>query len=73
MNPLEPTPLHCRPDAFEALAVELEALDTTRGLLRCAVAVSMHQLDGVSLQDTEAQIDALAASIADRVQGHQPR
>lgn len=73
MNLPEPTPLHCRPDAFEALAVELEALDTTRGLLRCAVAVSMHQLDNVSMADVEAEIDALAESIAERVQGHEPR
>ncbi|MEM7625841.1 MAG: transglutaminase-like domain-containing protein [Planctomycetota bacterium] len=73
MNPPEPTPLHCRPRAFEALAAELGALDTTRGLLRCSVAVSMHQLDDADMDDVEAQIDALAGGIAERVQGHQPR
>lgn len=73
MNLPEPTPLHCRTRAFEALAAELEGLDTSRGLLRCAVAVSMHELDDTQMQEVEGQIDALAGSIADRVNGHQPR
>lgn len=73
MNLPEPKPLHCRPCAFEALAEELEALDTTRGLLRCAVAVSMHQLDDADADEVEGQIDALAGSVTDRVHGGNPR
>ncbi len=73
MNPSEPTPLHCRPYAFEALAAELEGIDTTRGLVRCAVAVAMHQLDDADPDAVEAQIITLATSIRDRVNTDQPR
>jgi regulator of sirC expression with transglutaminase-like and TPR domain len=73
MNHPEPTPLHCRHVAFETLVQQLEALDTTRGLLRCAVAVSMHELDGVDGDEIEAQIDALAGTITDRVCSGDPR
>ncbi|MEM8737736.1 MAG: transglutaminase-like domain-containing protein [Planctomycetota bacterium] len=73
MNPSEPTPLHCRPEAFETLADELDALDTTRGLVRCAVAVSMHELDTTGPDEVEARLDALAASIAQRLSSDQPR
>ncbi len=73
MNPSEPTPLHCRPEAFEALAEELDGLDTTRGLLRCAVAVSMHRLPDADADEVERQIEQLAESVAERVRSDQPR
>lgn len=63
----DPTPLHCRAEAFEALADELDAIDTTPGLLRCAVAVSMHQLDDVDPDAVEAAIDELASSVCERL------
>ena len=73
MNPPDSSPLYCRPEAFDTLARELEAIDTARGLLRCATAVSMQQLESVSLADVEAEIDALAGTIRERVQSDQPR
>lgn len=73
MNPPEPTPLHCRPRAFEALADELDGIDTTRGLVRCAVAVAMHELDDADPDAAEGQIDALAGTISDRVNTDQPQ
>ncbi|MEM1108923.1 MAG: transglutaminase-like domain-containing protein [Planctomycetota bacterium] len=73
MEPREASPLHCRPEAFEALAQELEGIDTTRGLVRCAVAVSMHQLDGVEPDAVEGEIVTLATGIGDRVNTDQPR
>lgn len=73
MNPSEPTPLHCHPRAFEALAEELDGIDTTRGLVRCAVAVSMHQLDTTDPDAVEGEIVTLASSISDRVNTDQPR
>ncbi|MEM9417852.1 MAG: transglutaminase-like domain-containing protein [Planctomycetota bacterium] len=71
MNPSEPTPLHCRPQAFEALAEELDAIDTARGLVRCAVAVSMHQLEDANPDNVEGEIVTLATSISDRVNSAQ--
>ncbi len=73
MMPPEFTPLYCRPEAFDTLARELDAVDTTRGLLRCATAVSMQQLTSVSLEEVEAEIDALAGSIRERVHSDDPR
>lgn len=73
MNHPESPPLHCRPEAFEALALELDAIDTTRGLVRCAVAVAMHQLHDADPDAVEAQLDALAGTIGERVQNAQPR
>lgn len=73
MNPSEPTPLHCHPRAFEALAEEIDGIDTTRGLVRCAVAVSMHQLDTADPDAVEGEIVTLATSISDRVNTDQPR
>lgn len=73
MEPPGPAPLHCKPQAFETLVHELEAIDTARGLLRCAVAVSMHELEEVDADEIEAQIDALAGTITDRVRSGQPQ
>lgn len=73
MNPPESIPRHCRPEAFDTLARQLDAIDTTRGLVRCAVAVSMHQLPDADPAGVEGQIDALAGTIGDRVQNAQPR
>ncbi|MEM1028337.1 MAG: transglutaminase-like domain-containing protein [Planctomycetota bacterium] len=67
MNPSEPTPLHCHPRAFEALAEEIDGIDTTRGLVRCAVAVSMHELGDADPDAVEGEIVTLATSIRDRV------
>lgn len=73
MNPSEPTPLHCRACAFETLAEELDGIDTTRGLVRCAAAVSMHELQDVDPDAVERQINELAVSISDRVNTDQPQ
>jgi regulator of sirC expression with transglutaminase-like and TPR domain len=73
MTPQPPPPLHCRPEAFTALAHELEALHTTRGLVRCAVAVSMHALTDTDPDAVERQIDELSATVAERVTNPQPR
>lgn len=72
MNPIEHTPLHCRPEAFDALAGELDALDTTRGLLRCATAVAMHQMPDATFIRVEEQIEQLAETVAARMQSSHP-
>ncbi|MEO1235704.1 MAG: transglutaminase-like domain-containing protein [Planctomycetota bacterium] len=76
MNPVPPTPppapLHCRPEAFDTLARSLEAVDTTRGLVRCAVAVSMHQHPDADADAVERELQRLSQTIADRTQSDHP-
>lgn len=66
-------PSHCNKRAFACLAKQLPELDTTRGLLRCAVAVSMHELDGVDLASVESQVDKLIVKIGRRIKSAHPR
>lgn len=73
MNAPEPTPLHCRPEAFNALATHLDELDTPSGLIRCAVAVSMHELPNAKIDAVQDQIAALADQIKDRLRSTDPR
>ena len=66
-------PVHCRLDAFTALCDQLPQLDTTDGLVRAAVAVSMHELDEADPIDVETTLDDLAEQVQDRVFGDDPR
>jgi regulator of sirC expression with transglutaminase-like and TPR domain len=58
-------PLYCRPEAFHFFAAQMPALWTTQGLVRAAIAVSMHALDDAVPERTERQLQALS----DRVRG----
>ena len=66
-------PVHCRLDAFTALCDQLPDLDTTDGLVRAAVAVSMHELDEADPVDVETALDDLAEQVQERVFGDDPR
>ena len=68
-----PTPLHCRAAAFDTLADELDGLDTTRGLVRCATAVAMHRLTDADPDRVEADLQTLTQSISDRLRSDDPR
>ncbi len=68
-----PVPSYCRPEAFELLASQLPSLDTTAGLVRAAVAVSMHELDDTSPDEVEAQIEELVQTVAGRLRSREPR
>lgn len=52
---------------------QLDALDTTAGLVRAAVAVSMHQLDDADPQAVETALDDLAEQVQGRLSSDQPR
>lgn len=60
-------PTACRMIAFEMFRRELPELHTTAGLVRTATAVSMHELDDVSPDQVEQQLNALAGRIRRRV------
>lgn len=66
-------PLHCRLDAFTALRDQLPDLETTDGLVRAAVAVSMHELDEADVIAVETTLDDLADQVQERIFGDDPR
>jgi len=66
-------PTHCRLDAFTLLADQLPDLHTTDGLVRAAVAVSMHELDEAGLMGVETTLDDLAEQVQGRVMRADPR
>jgi len=67
------TPEHCRPAAFHLFAEQIPVLETTNGLLKAAIAISMHGLDDVDPEDVELQLQAMADEVSSRVQGRQPQ
>ena len=68
-------PMHCRLDAFTALRDELVDLETTDGLVRAAVAVSMHEMDPDEADPLRVMtmLDDLADQVRGRVVGDSPR
>lgn len=65
-------PIHCRPRAYEFLAAHLPVIETTEGLLGCATAISMHQIDRVDFPQIEADIEGIARLVRDRVKSKNP-
>jgi regulator of sirC expression with transglutaminase-like and TPR domain len=61
-------PIYCRPAAYRAFEQSIPHLDTTDGLLRAAIAVSMHELDDVNPSLVFDVITALADEVHSRVQ-----
>jgi regulator of sirC expression with transglutaminase-like and TPR domain len=66
-------PLCCSSAAFKLLATQLPALNSSKALLQGAVAIARHQLDGVTVKDTDRQIRHLADTVRSRVHGRQPQ
>lgn len=66
-------PTICRPQAYRLLKQQLPQIETSRGLLRAAVAVSMHELERIDPVDTEAEITAYAETICSRVHSDSPK
>jgi len=56
-------PKFCRPEAYFAFHEALGELHATRGLLRAAVAVSMHALDDATCETVEDRLDTWADRI----------
>jgi regulator of sirC expression with transglutaminase-like and TPR domain len=67
-------PAFCRPEAFRQFLDQIPDLNTTEGLLRAAVAVSLHALedDEVAMIKVEAEIQRLAQRVIDRCPSGQP-
>ena len=66
-------PKACKPAAFDALARQLPAVETSNGLLRAAVAISMHELPDVNTLDIERRVLSIASRVRSRLRGFQRR
>jgi len=56
-------PIYCRREAYRTFVDSLGELRSTEGLLRAAVAVSMHALDDVNPQQVEARLRELSERV----------
>ena len=56
-----PDPLHCRREAYAYLQSHLPTLDTTYGLIHCALALCMHTLDDVTPERLVAELNAITS------------
>lgn len=68
----KPTPVACRPAAFRLFAAQLPRLATNRGLLRAAIAISMHELPDVDPDSVEQGFIDIAARIRRRLKNPMP-
>ena len=66
-------PVCCSPAAFELLSKTASSIDAPDALLNGAVAIAMHQLDGVDAAAVDAQIQDYADTVRSRVRGRQPQ
>lgn len=66
-------PLYSRIDAYTALRDQLPELETTEGLVRAAVAVSMHELEEADIFSVDSVIEGLAEQVRERVASNNPR
>lgn len=75
MNPSLPStaPLCCSAPAYQLFQSQLKQILTSAGLLKTSVAVSMHQLSEIDVQDIERQLDGYAKIVRTRVHGCQPQ
>ncbi len=67
---IEPT--YCRLEAFQLFVEQMPELHTTAGLLRAAIAVSMHALDDVQPGRVELDLQRLAQRVIARCPSGQP-
>lgn len=66
-------PLCCQKKAFDALAREAHTIESPEGLVRSAVAISMHQYPQGDAVECLATLRQMAAEVRRRVRGPQPQ
>jgi regulator of sirC expression with transglutaminase-like and TPR domain len=65
-------PIFCRPEAFQFFVDQLPILWSTDGLVRAAIAVSMHALDDAVPERAESQIRELSERVRAAAVGTRP-
>ena len=66
---MQTIPISCHVGAYELFAEQMPVLSTTDGLLRAAVAVSMHAFDDVDPDDIDQRLSGLASRVRSRLRG----
>jgi regulator of sirC expression with transglutaminase-like and TPR domain len=66
-------PQCCTPNAFKLLSRQVETINSPDALLNGAVAISMHQMEGVSPAKVDSQLQKYADIVRRRVRGNQPQ
>lgn len=59
-------PVFCRAEAYHYFLEQMPDLHTSRGLLRAAIAISMHALDDVNPGTVEQRLEALSDRVCQR-------
>src|SRR5262245_50917221 len=57
---------YCRPEAYQFFTRQLPHLNSREGLLRAAIAISMHALDDVDPQLVEQRLEILSLRVRER-------
>jgi regulator of sirC expression with transglutaminase-like and TPR domain len=60
-------PHFCRPLAYEHFCRQLDSLDATPSLVQAAVAIAMHELEGIVPDEVSSRLNRLAARVGGRV------
>ena len=68
-----PLPLSCTPAAFNLMSRQLNAMDSPDALLEGAIAISLHQLEGVEPGGIDRTLQTYADTVRARVRGEQPQ
>lgn len=66
-------PLCCSSRGFDLLKRQLPSLNSTDALLHGAVAIAMHEIDGVDPGAIDAQLQSYVDRVRSRVRGRQPQ
>jgi regulator of sirC expression with transglutaminase-like and TPR domain len=66
-------PLCCSPEAFELLSKQVAAIESPEALIQGAVAISMHQVEGVEPAVVDTILQGYADTVRGRVRGSQPQ
>ena len=64
-----PAPAYCRLEAYELFAESVDRLETSQGLLQASVAIAMHEMEEVTPEQVDAEIQEIADTIRSRVAG----
>lgn len=65
--------LCCSPEAFKLMARQIASLNSSDALLYGAIALSMHQVEGVNPAAIDARLQQYADAVRQRVHGRQPQ
>jgi regulator of sirC expression with transglutaminase-like and TPR domain len=66
-------PLCCTPEAFNLLSRLGPSIESPDALVQGAVAIAMHQIENVKLEDVDNTLQRYADTIRSRVRGSQPQ